>query len=105
MDLLPSVRLQPMAGPEKWTDALIAIPPFVERPSGLLVPTEVARPVVSQDGRTLQGGVPITEDAVFIVAKPPSALEQMRVVIDEDGLGLPVSTTAELRQMVSQLGF
>jgi hypothetical protein len=88
-----------------WTDALIRVPRFSQRPSGLIVPTELARPAVSGDGSELEGGVPIGSDAIFIMANPPSALEQMRVVIDEGGLQLTQSTPAQLREMASKIGF
>jgi hypothetical protein len=88
-----------------WTDALIRVPRFAARPSGLIVPVEPARPKVSGDGSELEGGVAIPAGAMFIMANPPSALEQMRVVIDEGGLRLEQSTPAELRQMAGRLGF
>jgi hypothetical protein len=88
-----------------WTDALIRVPRFAPLPSGLIVPTELARPKVSEDGRELEGGMPIPEEAMFIMANPPSALEQMRIVIDEGGLQLKQSTPAGLRGMAGRLSF
>lgn len=88
-----------------WTDVLIQVPRYSERPSGLLVPVEVGRPVVSPGGDQLGDSLPISERAFFIMAKPPSALEQMRVVIDEGGVGLPVSGIDELKAMAAELNF
>lgn len=50
-------------------------------------------------------GAPIPQSAFFIMANPPSALEQMRVVIDESGVGLPESSVERLRAMAAALGF
>jgi hypothetical protein len=89
----------------RWTDSLIALPRFAQRPSGLLVPVESSRPAVSPDGNELGDGTLISPSAFFIMANPPSALEQMRIVIDEAGVGQPISTIEELREMVAALSF
>ncbi len=89
----------------RWTDSLIALPRFAQRPSGLLVPVESSRPAVSPDGNELGDGTPVSPDAFFIMASPPSALEQMRIVIDEAGVGWSVSTIEGLREMASALDF
>lgn len=100
-----SRRIGSYPGEMPWTDALIAIPAYSPRPSGLLVPTEHSRPTVTNAGDSMPDGIPIPEDAIFIMANPPSAFEQMRVVIDENGLGLRQSTPAELREMAAALCF
>lgn len=88
-----------------WTDALIRVPRYAELPSGLVVPIEITRPKVSGDGSALADGTPISADTFFIMAEPPTAFDQMRLVIDETGLGLTQSTPAELRAMAGLLGF
>lgn len=88
-----------------WTDALIQIPQFAQRPSGLIVPVVTDRPVVSGGGGRFADGNPIAGDAFFIMAPPPSELEQMRLVLDESGVGYSVSNADALIQMVSNLGF
>jgi hypothetical protein len=89
----------------QWTDTLIGIPRFAEHPSGLVLPVEVNRPTISGDGNQLADGTPVADDAFFIMANPPSSFEQMRVVLDESGLELPVSSLSELREMVAALSF
>jgi hypothetical protein len=89
----------------KWTDALIAIPPLVELPSGLLVPSDSGRPTVVGDGSQFADGTRISDDALVVMSNVPSSFEQMRVVIDESGVGLPVSSRDQLRSLVSELSF
>jgi hypothetical protein len=89
----------------KWTDALIAIPPLVERPSGLLVPSDSGRPTVVGDGSQFADGTRISNDALMVMPGVPSSFEQMRVVVDESGVGLPVSSRDQLRSLVSKLSF
>lgn len=89
----------------KWTDALIAIPPLVELPSGLLVPSNSGRPTVVGDGSQFADGTRISNDALVVMSSVPSSFEQMRVVIDESGVGLPVSSRDQLRTLVSELSF
>lgn len=89
----------------RWTNALIGVPRFAEHSSGLLVPVEISRPVVSERGDQMTDGTPISQSAFFIMANPPSALEQMRVVIDESGVGLPESSVEGLRVMTASLSF
>lgn len=87
-----------------WTDSLIGVPRFSERPSGLLVPTDLNRPAVTPGDR-LGDGTPIAKDAFVVISKRPSELDQMRVVIDESGIGLPVSNLEDLRGMAAALAF
>jgi hypothetical protein len=89
----------------EWTDSLIGVPRFAEHPSGLLVPVELNRPTISGDGNQLADGTPIAKGTFFIMANPPSSFEQMRIVLDESGLGLPISSLAQLREMVAALSF
>jgi hypothetical protein len=87
-----------------WTDSLISVPRFSQRPSGLLVPTDLDRPAIGPGDR-LSDGTPIAKDAFFVMSKQPSSTEQMRVVIDEAGVGLPVSSLERLRRMATALDF
>lgn len=50
-------------------------------------------------------GMPISPKAFFVMANPPSAFDQMRVVIDESGLNQRVSTPDELKAMAAHLSF
>jgi hypothetical protein len=50
-------------------------------------------------------GMPIPSDAFFVMAKPPSAFDQMRVVIDESSLNQRVSSSEELKAMAARLSF
>ncbi|MBK5219541.1 MAG: hypothetical protein JJE35_07130 [Thermoleophilia bacterium] len=89
----------------RWTDPLIQLPQFAERPSGLVVPVAHSRPVVSAAGDRMGDGMPIAPDAFFVMAKLPSAFDQMRVVIDESSLNQRVSTSEEVKAMAAHLGF
>lgn len=89
----------------KWTHALIQLPRFSERPSGLFVPVTTSRPVVSPSGSRMGDGMPIPRSALFIMANPPSAFDQMRMVLDESSLDQRVSTPDQLKAMTSHLAF
>lgn len=89
----------------RWTDPLIQLPRFSERPSGLLVPVMHSRPVVSPAGGRTGDGLPIPSNAFFVMANPPSTFDQMRVVIDESSLNQRVSTPDELKAMAAHLSF
>lgn len=89
----------------RWTDPLIQIPDFSERPSGLVVPLAHSRPVVSPAGDRMGDGMPIPKDAFFVMARLPSAFDQMRVVVDESSLQLRVSSPDELKEMAGLLSF
>lgn len=89
----------------QWTDAFIQLPRFSERPSGLLVPLEHSRPVVSPSGNQTGDGTPISPSSFFVMAEPPSAFDQMRVVLDESNLDQRVSTPDELKAMAAHLSF
>ncbi len=49
--------------------------------------------------------MPISPGAFFVMANPPSAFDQMRVVVDESSLKQRVSTPEELKAMAAHLGF
>ena len=49
--------------------------------------------------------MPISPKAFFVMAKRPSAFDQMRVVLDEASLNQRVSTPEELKAMAAHLGF
>jgi hypothetical protein len=49
--------------------------------------------------------MPIARNAFFVMARPPSAFDQMRVVVDEGGLNQRVSTSEELKAMAAHLSF
>jgi sirohydrochlorin ferrochelatase len=50
-------------------------------------------------------GTPISPSSFFVMAEPPSALDQMRVVLDESNLDQRVSTPDELKAMAAHLSF
>lgn len=90
-----------------WTKALISVPAgFVRQPSGIFLPTESSsRPTVVGNGDQLNDGTPISRDAFFVMAEPPSSAAQMRVVLEEDGVGLSQSSPDDLTQLVGELNF
>jgi hypothetical protein len=77
----------------------------LSRPSGLLAPTEVIRPIVFEDENPPLSEVSLGEQPFLIFTRTPSALEQTRVFVDEASLGLPVSTPERLREMAEALSF
>lgn len=49
--------------------------------------------------------MPISPSAFLVTANPPSAFDQMRVVVDESSLDQRVSTPEELKAMATHLSF
>ncbi len=87
-----------------WADRLLHVNRWSKRPSGLIVPTEINRPVLSGDEAEALGsnrGSPL----LMIVGRRPSSFEQMRVFIDEEAVGLVRSTPAEVETLAGQLSF
>jgi hypothetical protein len=69
------------------------------------VPTDIQRPLANPDPVELPPGVEVKEADLFIMANPPSSFDQIRTYIDEDGLGLPVSSFEDLIDAVGHLSF
>lgn len=88
-----------------WKDALPGVPSWHERPSGLLIPTDIDRPAVPDSDEPLPAGLPVRPPDLVVLGRPPSSFEQFRVYPDESVLGLPVSTPEELAEAVGELTF
>lgn len=88
-----------------WTDAIARVPAWHQRPSGLLVPTNVDRPVVTEGGDRPPPGVELPRPDLFVLARPPSSFEQFRTYPDEEGLGWPTSTPEDLAYAAGHLTF
>jgi hypothetical protein len=87
-----------------WADRLLHVNRWSRQPSGLIVPTEIDRPVLSGAEAELLGadlGAPF----LMVVGGRPSSFEQMRVFIDEESVGLTPSTPAEVEGLAAQLSF
>lgn len=82
---------------------LLHLPPWSRRESGLFVPTESPRPIFNDSPPDLPVALKPTADAFIVIGRQASALEQIRVFVDEVALGLPVSTLRQLNAAVEQL--
>ena len=89
----------------RWTDALVRVPRWSEHPSGLLVPTNIRRPLANPDPVDLPPGIQVNDAALLIMAKPPSSFDQIRTFVDEAGLGYSTSTFPDLTDAVGHLSF
>lgn len=81
----------------------VHLPRWSRRPSGLLVPTEVNRPVIRTDLPPLPDGLALPEPSLVVIGRPVSSFDQFRVFVDEAALGLKTSTYADLVGYVSSL--
>jgi hypothetical protein len=88
-----------------WTDALARVPTWHQRPSGLLVPTTVDRPAVTEGGDRPPPGVELPRPDLIVLARPPSSLQQFRTYPDEAALGWPTSTPEDLAYAAGHLTF
>jgi hypothetical protein len=88
-----------------WKDILPAVPAWHERPSGLLVPTNIDRPAVRAGADRLPRGVDVSEPALFVLGRAPSSFEQFRAYPDEAALGYPISTPEDLADAAGHLTF
>jgi hypothetical protein len=88
-----------------WKDVLIRVPSWHERPSGLLVPTNVDRPAVSASDERLRPGVDVPRPDLFVIGQLPSSFEQFRTYPDEAALGYPISTPKDLANAAGHLTF
>lgn len=88
-----------------WTDGLLRINRWSKQPSGLIVPTEIDRPVLSGPEAEALDNINFGAPPLMIVAQRPSSFEQMRVFVDEESVGLPASTPAEVEELVGGLSF
>jgi hypothetical protein len=81
------------------------VPAWHERPSGLLVPTNVDRPAVSASHDPPPPGVDLPRPDLFVLGRVPSSFEQFRTYPDEAALGYPISTPEELAGAAGHLTF
>jgi hypothetical protein len=88
-----------------WTDVIARVPAWHQHPSGLLVPTNVDRPAVTKGGDRPPPGVELPPPGVLVLARPPSSFQQFRTYPDEQGLGWPTSTPADLADAAGHLTF
>ncbi len=88
-----------------WTDVIARVPAWHQRPSGLLVPTNVDRPAVTEGSDRPPPGVELPQPDLLVLARPPSSFEQFRTYPDEAGLGLPTSTPEDLAYAAGHLNF
>jgi hypothetical protein len=87
-----------------WADRLLHVYRWSKQPSGLILPTDIDRPVLSgAEAEAL--GVNFGAPTLMIVGRRPSSFEQMRVFLDEESVGLPTSTPAEVEGLVGHLSF
>jgi hypothetical protein len=70
-----------------WKDVLPRVPAWHERPSGLLVPTNVDRPAVQPSDDRPPPGVELPQPELFVRGRVPSSFEQFRTYPDEAALG------------------
>jgi hypothetical protein len=70
-----------------WKDVLPRVPAWHERPSGLLVPTNVNRPAVQPSDDRPPPGVELPQPELFVRGRVPSSFEQFRTYPDEAALG------------------
>ncbi|MGH2955435.1 MAG: hypothetical protein ACRDL6_00370, partial [Solirubrobacterales bacterium] len=88
-----------------WRDVLPGVPAWHERPSGLLVPTNVDRPAITEGGDGLPPGVELPRPDLVVLARPPSSFKYFRTYPDEAALGYPISTPEDLAYAAGHLTF
>jgi hypothetical protein len=88
-----------------WKDVLAAVPAWHERPSGLLVPTNLDRPAVRASDDRPPPGVDLPRPDLFVLGRVPSSFEQFRTYPDETALGYPISTPEDLADAAGHLTF
>jgi hypothetical protein len=88
-----------------WKDVLPGVPAWHERPSGLLVPTNVSRPAVRASDDRLPPGVDLPRPDLFVLGRVPSSFEQFRTYPDEAALGYPISRSELLADAAGHLTF
>ena len=88
-----------------WREVLPGVPAWHERPSGLLVPTNVDRLAVTEGGDGLPPGVELPRPDLVVLARPPSSFKYFRTYPDEAALGYPISTPEDLASAAGHLTF
>jgi hypothetical protein len=88
-----------------WKDVLPGVPAWHERPSGLLVPTNVPRPAIRAGDDRPPPGVDLPRPDLFVFGRTPSSFEQFRTYPDEAALGYPISTREDLANAAGHLTF
>ena len=88
-----------------WKDILAAVPAWHERPSGLLVPTNLDRPAVRASDDRPPPSVDLSRPDLFVLGRVPSSFEQFRTYPDEAAIGYPISTPEELADAAGHLTF
>jgi hypothetical protein len=88
-----------------WKAVLAKVPAWHERPSGLLVPTNVDGPAVRASDDGLPPGVDVPRPDLFVLGRVPSSFEQFRTYPDERGLDYSISTPEDLDDAVGHLTF
>lgn len=88
-----------------WKDVLPGLPAWHQRPSGLLVPTNIDRPAVRASDDRPPPVVDLSRPDLLVLGRVPSSFEQFRTYPDEAALGYPISTPEDLAVAAGHLTF